>query len=345
MISVTWASVSFEVIRNTTNIVRQLTMNSRRLLIRRPQPSWVDPMLATLTEERFSDKNWIFEKKYDGVRALAFRKGNTIRLLSRNKLPFDKAYPDIVKSLLKQPSSNFIIDGEIAAMEKGLSSFSKLQQRTQRRMSIYYFVFDLLYWDGYDVRQVPLIERKKMLRKALNYDSRIRFTNHRVGEGEAYFEEACRKNWEGIIAKRADGLYVSGRSRDWLKFKCTLQQEFVIVGYTDPQGAREGFGALLVGFYSNTELIYAGKVGTGFTTQTLQMLNKTLSLIETPTPLVKGIGLPKKNVHWVKPKLVAQIAFMEWTPDNKLRHPSFLGLREDKHPREVIREKASKAKE
>jgi DNA ligase D-like protein (predicted ligase) len=295
-------------------------------------------MLATLTDERFSDNNWIFEKKYDGVRALAFRKGNNVRLLSRNKLEFH--YPEIVKHLLKQSSSNFIIDGEIAALEKGVSSFSKLQQRMERRVIAYYFVFDLLYWNGYDVRQAPLIERKKILREVLTFDTRIRFTTHRVGAGEAYYEEACRKNWEGIIAKRADASYVSGRSRDWLKFKCSLQQEFLIVGYTDPQGTREAFGALLVGYYSKDELLYAGKVGTGFTSQMLQTLNKKLSSIKRAGPLVKGIGLPKKNVHWVEPKLVAQIAFTEWTSDNKLRHPSFLGLREDKDPHDVIREKA-----
>jgi DNA ligase D-like protein (predicted ligase) len=313
---------------------------SRQMPMKRtPQPTWFQPMLATLTEERFSDRNWIFEKKYDGVRALAFKKGNNIELLSRNKLPFNNSYPEVVQHLMKT-SGNFIIDGEIVALEKGISSFSKLQQRMKSSMAVYYFVFDLIYWDQFDLRDLPLIERKKMLQKNITFDQRIRFTNHKVGEGEKYYEQACRENWEGIIAKRADSLYVPGRSTDWLKFKCSLEQEFVIVGYTDPQGARIGLGALLVGFYEKNELIYAGKVGTGFTYQTLRTLHKKLSALERSTSPAKGIGLPRKDVHWVEPKLVAQIAFSEWTSDNKLRHPRYLGLREDKKPREVIREKA-----
>jgi DNA ligase D-like protein (predicted ligase) len=305
------------------------------------QPSWIDPMLATLTDKRFSDKDWIFEKKLDGVRALAFRTNNNIALLSRNKLSFNNAYPAIVDHLKKQPSSSFIIDGEIVALEKGVSSFSKLQQRGRQTIPVYYFVFDLLYWNGYDIRQLPLIERKKLLKKAIVFDQRIRFTNHRVAEGEAYYEEACKAHWEGVIAKRAASRYGSGRSSDWLKFKCSQQQEFVIVGYTDPQGARTGLGAVLVGFYLNNELLYAGKVGTGFTTATLLMLQQLLSKLERPTPIVKGTGLPRKNVHWVEPKLVAQVSFSEWTSDSKLRHPTFLGLREDKNPREVEREKGT----
>lgn len=306
---------------------------------RNPQPAWIQPMLATLTDERFSDPNWIFEKKLDGVRALAFKKGKSIQLLSRNKLSFNNSYTQVVEHLTKM-SGNFIIDGEIVALEKGVSSFSKLQQRMKSSMAVYYFVFDLIYWDQYDVRHLPLIERKKMLQKKIAFDQRIRFTNHKVGEGEKYYEQACREKWEGIIAKRSDSLYVAGRSSDWLKFKCSLEQELVIVGYTDPEGARIGLGALLVGFYEKNELIYAGKVGTGFTFQTLRTLQKKLSALERSTPTAKGIGLPRKNVHWVEPRLVAQIAFSEWTSDYKLRHPRYLGLREDKKPEEVVREKA-----
>jgi bifunctional non-homologous end joining protein LigD len=304
---------------------------------RSSQPDWIQPMLATLTEERFSDKKWIFEKKHDGVRALAFKKGSNIQLLSRNKLSFNNSYPDVVDHLMKT-SGNFIIDGEIVALEKGVSSFSKLQQRMKSSMAIYYFVFDLIYWEQFDVRDLPLLERKKMLQEKIAFDQRIRFTNHKVGEGEKYYEQACREQWEGIIAKRSDSLYVAGRSTDWLKFKCSMEQELVIVGYTDPEGARVGLGALLVGFYEKNELIYAGKVGTGFTFQTLRTLQKKLSALERSTPAAKGIGLPRKNVHWVEPKLVAQIGFSEWTSDNKLRHPRYLGLREDKRPREVVRE-------
>jgi bifunctional non-homologous end joining protein LigD len=321
-------------------ILKSLPEETRKNLIRRDQPSWMNPMLATLTDKRFSDRNWIFEKKHDGVRALTFCKGKDVRIFSRNKLSFTGGYPEIVRSLQSQSSDNFIIDGEIVAIEKGVSSFAKLQQRMRTVVVVYYYVFDLLYLDGYEVTHLPLLYRKQILRKALQYDRRIRYTTHRVGEGEAYFEEACRSNWEGIIAKRGDSLYVPGRSRDWLKFKCSQQQELVIVGYTDPAGKRTDFGALLVGYYSGNHLLYAGKVGTGFTAKTLQSLKKQLVPLERKTPVVQGIGLPRKNVHWVEPALVAQIAFSEWTDDNKLRHPSFLGLREDKNPREVVREEA-----
>lgn len=318
--------------------LKNLPEKIRKKLIRRVQPTWLNPMLATLTDKRFSDRNWIFEKKHDGVRALAFCKGMDVRIFSRNKLSFTGSYPEIVRSLQKQDSGNFIIDGEIVAIEKGVSSFAKLQQRMRTVVVVYYYVFDLLYLDGYETTHLPLIDRKHLLRKAVKYDRSIRYTTHRVGEGEAYFEESCRNNWEGIIAKRSESLYVPGRSRDWLKFKCSQQQELVIVGYTDPAGRRTGFGALLVGYYSGNHLLYAGKVGTGFTAKTLRSLKKQLAALERKTPLVQGIGLPRRNVHWVEPSLVAQIAFSEWTADNKLRHPSFLGLREDKNPREVIRE-------
>jgi DNA ligase D-like protein (predicted ligase) len=324
--------------RNVERLFKELPENLRSRIKQISQPMWVDPMLATLTEERFSDPDWIFEKKLDGVRAIAYRKGNNLQLLSRNKLSFNGSFPQVVTHLMRQPSNNFILDGEIVALEKGVSSFAKLQQRGSRMTAVYYYVFDLLFLDGYDLRELPLIERKKILRRAFSYDERLRYTTHKVGEGEAYFDEACRKNWEGIIAKRSNSIYESGRSKDWLKFKCSHQQEFVIVGYTDPQGSRTGFGALLVGYYSDRRLMYAGKVGTGYTTQTLQMLHRKLSSLERPTSNVKCTGLPRKNVHWVEPRLVAQIAFSEWTQEGKLRHPRFLGLRDDKNPREVVRE-------
>ena len=306
--------------------------------VRRSQPTWIEPMKATLTEERFSDPNWIFEKKLDGVRGLAYWNGKDLRLYSRNQLSFNSAYPQIVAKLIIQPVSNFILDGEIVAFEKGLTSFAKLQQRMRTIIETHYFVFDVLYMNGHDLRKEPLLKRKELLKRAFKFDRRIRYVPHRLKDGEAYYEQACREQWEGVIAKRAASLYVCGRSRDWLKFKCSLQQEFVIVGYTDPEGQRTGFGALLIGYYSGKDLLYAGKVGTGYTISTLRDLTKRMSAIERKLPLVKGIGLPRKNVHWVEPQLVAQIAFSEWTEDGKLRHPRFLGLREDKSPHEVVRE-------
>ena len=170
---------------------------------RSPQPPGFNRCWRLSPIERFSDKNWIFEKKLDGVRALTFKKGNNIQIFSRNKLSFNNSYPEIVEHLMKT-SGNFIIDGEIVALEKGISSFSKLQQRMKSSMAVYYFIFDLIYWDQFDVRELTLIQRKKMLQDNITFDQRIRFTNHKVGEGEKYYEQACREKWEGIIAKRAE---------------------------------------------------------------------------------------------------------------------------------------------
>jgi DNA ligase D-like protein (predicted ligase) len=301
-------------------------------------PVWIDPMLATLTEERFSDKNWIFEKKLDGIRGLAFRNGSSLSLLSRNKLSLNQSYPTIVRQLQKQKAQSFILDGEIVALEKGISSFEKLQQRFQKSTQVYYFVFDILFLNGKDCRQLPLIERKTLLKGSIEFDRTIRYVSYRIREGERYYQEACRRGWEGLIAKRGVSPYVSGRSRDWLKFKCSLNQEFVIVGYTDPEGQRTGFGALLVGYYEDQKLMFAGKVGTGYTRTTLQSLERQMSKMQRKTPAVTDAGLPKKNVHWIEPQLVAQVAFSEWTADHKLRHPRFLGLRTDKSASEVVRE-------
>jgi bifunctional non-homologous end joining protein LigD len=207
-----------------------------------------------------------------------------------------------------------------------------------RKVPVWLYLFDLLYLGQHDTRQIPLRYRKEVLRKTFEFRDSLRFTEHRETEGEAYYREACRRRWEGVIAKNGDSVYVSRRTRDWLKFKCSQEQEFVIGGYTDPRGNRIGFGALLVGFYHRGKLVYAGKVGTGYDTGTLQRLGRKLAQLATPTSPFAGDGLPRRGVHWVKPKLVAQIGFTEWTRGGKLRHPRFLGLREDKRPEEVVRE-------
>jgi bifunctional non-homologous end joining protein LigD len=244
-------------------------------------------------------------------------------------------------------AASFITDGEIVTFKNGITSFAKLQDRMQvahpspdllRRVPVWLYLFDLLYLDRYDTRQLPLRCRKTLLRKAFAFRSSLRFTDHRDTEGEAYYREACRKGWEGLIAKNGDSEYVSRRTRDWLKFKCIKEQEFVGGGYTEPRGSRIGFGALLLGFYCGRRLVYGGKVGTGFDRAMLQRLRKKLAALTTPISPFDGQGLPRSGVHWVKPKLVAQIAFTEWTRDDKLRHPRFLGLREDKKPQEVMRE-------
>ncbi len=333
-----------------------LSPEARERLRPRKQPSWTAPMLATLTDERFSDPDWIFERKLDGERCLAFRKGKTVRLMSRNRKRLNDTYPELVDALGHTRSRDFVVDGEIVAFEGGVTSFSRLQNRMKikdpeearrSRVAVYYYLFDILHLDGHDTTGLPLRERKRLLKRAISFRNPLRYTAHRNAEGEAYHRRACRKGWEGVIAKRADGRYVHGRSRDWLKFKCVNEQELVVGGYTDPQGSRIGFGALLVGYYSRGRLVYAGMVGTGYDTDTLERLGRRLRDLETGEPpfsprrsLGRRDGLPRKGVHWVKPRLVAQVGFTEWTEDGKLRHPRFLGLRRDKNPKDVVRERA-----
>jgi DNA ligase D-like protein (predicted ligase) len=205
-------------------------------------------------------------------------------------------------------------------------------------VEVFYYVFDMPYVAGYDTTAVGLRHRKALLRQALSFGDPVRFTTHRDAEGEAAYREACAKGWEGVIAKRADSPYVQRRSTDWLKFKCANQQEFVIGGFTDPRGSRVGFGALLLGYYENGQLRYAGKVGTGFDTQTLLNVYAKLRTLEIERPQFAE-PVREKGGHWVRPELVAEIGFTEWTADGKLRHPRFLGLRDDKPARSVVRER------
>ncbi len=309
----------------------------RKKLKRRAQPDWLNPMLATLTREPFSNPEWLFETKLDGIRCLTFRKGREVRLLSRNQLSLNQGFPTISRSLIEQPL-DFIVDGEIVAIERGVSRFALLQRRMQMDVPVFYYIFDVLHIAGYDVTQLELRYRKELLRRAFSFQDPLRFSEHRETDGEAYFREACRKGWEGLVAKRAGSIYVHQRSKDWLKFKCENQQEFVIVGYTEPAGQRVGIGAILVGVYDRGKLRYAGKVGTGFDTQTLKDLEKRLSGIERKSSPCTEDSLPKTKVHWVQPKFVAQVAFTEWTSAAKLRHPRYLGLRIDKKPADVVRE-------
>ena len=206
-------------------------------------------------------------------------------------------------------------------------------------MPVFYYIFDVLYAGGRDVRPLPLRERKSVLAGLLAFRDPLRYTEHRENDGEAYYAEACRQGWEGLIAKRADAPYRAGRSRDWLKFKCETNQEFVIGGFTDPQRSRIGFGALLLGYYeASGQLVYAGKVGTGFDTRTLRSLHGDLSAIERDTPPFGAGDLPRSGVHWTEPSMVAQVGFSEWTRDSQLRHPRFQGLRRDKAATDVVRE-------
>jgi len=307
------------------------------------------PALATLTRERFSSDGWLFERKLDGVRCLASCGDGAVRIRSRSGGDMGSAFPEVVEALQAQGCPNFVVDGEVVAFDGAQTSFGALQPRIHltnpdraRRtgIAIFYYVFDLLHLDGHSTRSLPLRERKALLRELLSWHDPLRYTTHRNADGERYFEEACAKGWEGLIAKRADAPYPSGRTRDWLKFKCEQGQEFVIGGWTDPQGSRVGFGALLLGYYApDGELVYAGKVGTGFDTKLLRSLHGQLDDLERSTPAFRrGPLLPKKDVHWVHPTLVGQVFFTEWTRDGQLRHPRFLGLRHDKDPRDVVRE-------
>jgi bifunctional non-homologous end joining protein LigD len=313
------------------------------------QPGWLEPELATLTADRFSDPAWIFERKFDGERCLAFRAGQQLRLMTRNRQQVTSTYPEIAGALWAQDASDFIVDGEVVAFDGDQTRFSRLQRRLGVRdpgpalraeVPVYMYVFDVLWADGRDVRPLPLRERKRLLYGLLSFRDPLRFTEHRDTDGEAYWREACGKGWEGIVAKRADSPYRPGRTRDWLKFKCENEQEFVIGGYTDPRGSRTGFGALLLGYHdSNGRLRYAGKVGTGFGRHTLTSLHAALAADERPEPPFEPVrGLPRSGVHWVEPRLVAQVGFTEWTADGQLRHPRFQGLRRDKDPADVMRE-------
>ncbi|MDB5606194.1 MAG: putative ATP-dependent ligase [Bradyrhizobium sp.] len=324
-----------------------LPADAKARIRNRAQPSWITPMLATLTNEVFSRRGWLFEPKWDGERCLAFRRGRDLNLFSRNRIRLNEKYPEVVEAIYQQQTTSFIVDGEIVTFDGEITSFAKLQGRMQvkhpsadliRKVPIWFYVFDLLYLDRYDIRQVPLRYRKQVLRNIFNFQGSLRFTEHRKTEGEDYYRRACRKGWEGIIAKEGASVYVSRRTRDWLKFKCKQEQEFVIGGYTDPRGSRSGFGALLLGYYRGGKLVHAGKVGTGFDQELLRRLGEKLARLETPVSLFAEDGLPRRSVHWVKPKLVAQIGFTEWTAGGKLRHPRFLGLRNDKRPEDVMRE-------
>jgi DNA ligase D-like protein (predicted ligase) len=300
-------------------------------------PTGSDAMKAVLTEERFSDPAWIFERKLDGVRCIAVRDGGEVALWSRNDLSMNGRYPEIARELAAAGRARFAVDGEVVAFDHGQTSFARLARRGRESVPIFYYVFDLLWLDGEDVRPLPLLERKRLLREALPASEHVRLTRHRNRDGEAYFEEACRKGWEGVIAKRADSPYAARRSRDWLKFKCGMGQELVIGGYTEPRGTRIELGALLLGYYDGGALRYAGKVGTGFDRATLRDLGARLRSLRADVPPFAD-EVRERGVTWVEPELVAQVGFSEWTRDGRLRHPRFLGLRADKPASKVVRE-------
>jgi len=305
------------------------------------------PALATLSHERFWSEGWVYERKLDGQRCLAVRDGSGARLYSRSGRDVTVAFPEIAEALEEQASADFVIDGEVVAFEGSRTSFARLQPRIHLNSAakaratgipVYFYVFDVLRADGEDVRGRALLDRKRVLRSLLTYDGPVRLTPYRKSGDEDYFAEACRKGWEGLIAKRVAATYATGRTKDWLKFKCESGQELVVVGWTDPEGSREALGALLLGYFRGDDLVYAGKVGTGFSTTVLRNLRSRLEPLALDGSPCSAGTLPRKAVHWVRPELVAQVAFTEWTSAGQLRHPRYLGLRTDKRAKDVVRE-------
>lgn len=302
-------------------------------------PSFIPPMLATLIKEPFSDKDWLFEVKWDGFRALAFITPKRVQLKSRNNLVF-KQFPPIEEDL-KKLEGELILDGEIVILdEQGKSHFQLMQnyQRNQQGILAYY-VFDILYKDGQDLRSLPLIERKEILEKVLRKRklSVVLYSDHILHEGEKFFKAVTKENLEGMIGKKIDSTYQSRRSRDWVKVKTSMRQEFVIGGFTEPKGSRKRFGSLLVGVYDKKgEFIYVGLVGGGFNHALLDEIYRLLKpLVQDKSPFK---NTPKRVATWVNPKLICEVTFLEWTTTGMMRHPIFLGLRKDKKPKEIQKE-------
>jgi DNA ligase D-like protein (predicted ligase) len=282
-------------------------------------PDWLVPMAATLTQERFTGPEWIFERKFDGVRLLAYRQGQTVRLYSRNRLL--QTIPVIADAIADLPVREIILDGEVT---------------WGRGSGVAYDVFDIMWLDGQDVTPRTLDARREIL-AGLPLGAPLRRVET-LDEARPW-ERACREGWEGVIAKRRDSRYEQRRSPHWLKMKCEAAQELVIGGFTDPQGSRVGLGALLVGYFDGGDFVFAGKIGTGFDAKLLRELRMQLAALEIPaSPFTRSKGLPRLRAHWVRPEIVVQAAFIEWTVHGKLRHPRFLGIRTDKSARDVVRE-------
>lgn len=311
-------------------------------------PTAISPMLAYLVERPPSGNQWLHEIKFDGYRMLAHLRRGKAALVSRNGLDWTGRFPELAKALGHLPVSEAWLDGEVVHMgPTGTTSFSALQKDLSDRATakLTYMVFDLLYLDGLDVTAAALEDRKALLPALLpkaqtNVGRTVRYSHHQIGKGPEFFERACDRGLEGIISKRRNSPYLEGRSAAWLKSKCIAQEEFVIVGFTDPAGMRVGFGALLLAYYTRTgELIYAGRVGTGFSVAFLNDFSGTLRRIERKESTIKlPKGHSQHGVHWVEPLFVAEICFAEWTRDGILRQPRFLGLREDKAAKDVTLE-------
>jgi bifunctional non-homologous end joining protein LigD len=318
---------------------------------KRPFPREIDAELATLVSRAPGGSEWIHEVKFDGYRILAHASDGNVRLISRNGKDWTDRFSDIAAAVRKLKLESAVLDGEVVALDdRGISSFQALQGELKGRgAALSYYVFDLPYFGGYDLRQCTLEDRRQLLRDVLDRadasaggQSRVRFSEAILGHGSEVFHNACRLAMEGVVSKRLDSIYRGERTQDWVKSKCITRQELVIGGYTDPQRSRTALGALLLGYYKGEKLLYAGKVGTGFDEQSLKhLLTKLRPLEQKTTPFTNPPrGAEARGAHWVRPALVSEVEFTQWTNDGRLRHPSFTGLREDKDPREVVRELA-----
>lgn len=300
--------------------------------------------LATLVDAAPEGAEWLHEQKFDGYRMLADKRGDEVRLLSRRFKDWTPQFQSVADAIAKLPCDRAVLDGEVCVvMPDGRTSFQALQNALSgERAPLVYFAFDLLELDGEHVMALPLEERKAKLAELIGERGAIRFSDHVTGSGAAFFHAACAKGLEGIVSKRRDKPYAPGRGMTWVKTKCLLRQELVIGGFTEPEGSRSGFGSLLLGYYADGKLAYAGKVGTGFSMKVLREVHAQLAKLETatcpfdPEPARAWTG---PHRHWVTPELVAEVAFSEWTNDGRLRHPSFQGLRADKPAEDVVRER------
>jgi len=310
-------------------------------------PAWIAPQLATLVAGPPAGKDWVHEIKLDGYRILLRIERGRVKLLTRNRQDWTARFPSLAEAAATLPVKDAVLDGEVVALDAaGVSSFQALQRADQleRGRSLAYVAFDLLFLDGRDLRRLPLVERKARLARLLKgRRGRLRYSEHFDAPGRRVYERACRQGLEGIVSKLKDAPYTSGRGTAWLKVKRVARQEMVIGGYTDPAGARAEFGSLLLGVHDPAgRLVYAGRVGTGFDHATLRALGARLRKLERPAApfAADGPRPPARGAHWVKPELVAEVAFTEWTRDGLLRHPAFEGLREDKPAAQVVREQS-----
>jgi bifunctional non-homologous end joining protein LigD len=301
----------------------------------------LSPMLATLAKEPFDDPKWVYEVKWDGYRLLAYKRGGKLQLISRNGIDVSKKYPVICKALSGIPDDT-AIDGELIALdEKGRPRFQLLQEYAERDAPLAYYAFDLLFDRGEDIRELALLERKERLESLLPTSKTIRYSEHIEKAGKKYFAAAKKQGLEGVMAKRADSVYLSGkRSKDWLKFKAVMEQEAVIVGYTEPRGSRKYIGSLVLAVRESGKYIYAGHTGGGMGGLSLKYMYDLLKPTRTDKAPISAPREVERTATWVKPTYVGELRFTEWTRDGQMRHPVFLGLRDDKKPEEVTRERA-----